>query len=434
MNKIIEIAKQKGVEAEVLLKEDHSTSLSYQNGRLEEVTKRNIQDFSLRIIKDSKTSAVYGSKPKNAEKLVSSAIELSKNGSPAHFKFSDAADVPNLKMTSGKTKKLNIKDLQEFGEDLISRLKKFTDVEPDLGIAMDSSTTQIKTTSGANLKNKTTTFSASVLLKIPESASGIYTYVFDKKPQKIKDVELHALATEYKYFKKKIIPETGILPVYFYPGTFSSLIYAFICGISGENLVKKISPLENKIGEKIFSSKLTIEDNPLISGCIHSVPFDDEGVPTTKKYLIEKGVLKSFINDLNSAEKLKQTPTGNGFKHSMFGASISTPPSPFTTSIYVEPGDKKEKEIIKGIDKGLYVKQFLGFHSNDYIQGKFSVTVGIGYYIEKGKIRGALDKTMISGNIYDVLKNVAEISKDVKDTHLGRIPGILCEKVNVSGK
>ncbi|HDS09786.1 MAG TPA: hypothetical protein ENN73_06105, partial [Firmicutes bacterium] len=170
MNKIIEIAKAKGADGEYLQKEVHSTSLSFQDGKLEEVTKRDIQDFSLRIIKNSKLSAVYGSKPSNREKLIDSAIELSKEGRQVTYQFSDKAEIPNLKLTSGKTKKITVKELKEIGEDLIVRLKKFTDVSPDIGVSTSNSVKSLVTTNGAKLKEKTTSFSVSVLLKIPGSA------------------------------------------------------------------------------------------------------------------------------------------------------------------------------------------------------------------------------------------------------------------------
>ncbi len=434
MKKIIELAKKKGVEAEVLMIKHQVTNIQFQDGKLNSVKKNNLTDFSLRVLNNGKLGVIYGSKAKNREKLVDAAIDLSKAGRKVDFHFSNHSKFEKLKLTSGKTKKLNISDLKEIGDDVKGRMKKFMDIEPDITISTSNAKTSIATTNGTNISQKQTTFVNYFMVKIPASGGGIYEFILDIKPGKIKDKALKKIAKEYKLFKKSFTPETGTLPVIFAPNSFSTLIYSFLTGISGDNLVKNISPLKNKLNEQIFSPKLTILDDPLKDKSIHSTPFDNEGIPTTTKYLVENGILKSFLYDLYTASKLNTTSTGNGFKYSMFGSSISTPISPFSNSIYVSPGDKSEKELISSVEKGLYIKQVMGFHSGDYRQGRFSVSVGIGYYIEKGKLKGRLVNTMIAGNIYDVLKNIIDISKETKDTELGKFPWVLLEKVNVSGK
>ena len=91
MKRIIELAKKKGVEAEILMKEHQTINIQFQDGKLSSVTKNNLNDFSLRVLNNGKLGIIYGSKAKNREKLVDAAIDLSKAGSKVDFPFSNQA-------------------------------------------------------------------------------------------------------------------------------------------------------------------------------------------------------------------------------------------------------------------------------------------------------------------------------------------------------
>lgn len=434
MKKLIETAKNSGIEAEVLKKKRHITSIGYQDGKLEAVTKKMTEGFSFRIIKNGRLGAVYGSHLKGRKKILAAAMELSKSGNKVNFHFSDDKTFPNLKLHSRKTKNLEVKDLIETGDELRERLSELTDIKPDISISSSSSTDEVGTTHGTHGKYKNSNFTSYISLPIPSSAGSVSEHLTRIKPGKFKKKELKRMVKIHRLFSKNFTPATGNLPVIFTPNAFMWLIMSFLAGISGSSLVKGISPLNNKINEQIFSDKISILDNPVKEKNIHSVPFDDEGVKTTKKFLVEKGVLKNFIFDLATGAKMGKESTGNGFKAALFGASISTPPTPMSSSIEVLPGNLSDRELIRKIDKGLYIDQVLGFHSGNYTQGQFSVSVGVGLYIKHGRLKGRLVDTMLAGNIYEILNRVIGISNNAKDTYLGKLPWIALDNIKVSGK
>ena len=181
---------------------------------------------------------------------------------------------------------------------------------------------------------------------------------------------------------------------------------------------KAIPPLKGKIGEKIFSDTITIEDNPHLDFCPYSDEIDGDGIATRKQMLFDKGVLKTFLYDLDSAGLAGAVPTGNKGCRPYFPK--------------VSPGKLPHKEMIKGIHEGVFVKMLMGFGQGNIINGDFSCNLALGYLIRNGELAGRLKDTMISGNIYDIFKNNTAMSSDTD--FLGMNPYCLLEGVNLSSK
>ena len=108
------------------------------------------------------------------------------------------------------------------------------------------------------------------------------------------------LIEEYKNSGIEVTAPTKVMPVIFRPTATWSLLYRLIEGVRGNNYAKDITPLKKRLNEQIFSDKVSVWDDPTMEFATGSVPFDDEGVPTSKKVIVDKGVLKNFIFDLDS--------------------------------------------------------------------------------------------------------------------------------------
>ena len=127
-------------------------------------------------------------------------------------------------------------------------------------------------------------------------------------------------------------------------------------------------------------------------------------------------MLGRFLYDLDSAGLAGAEPTGN---------NGCTPHSPV-----VLPGDRTSRELLAEIDDGLYIQDVIGFGQSNIINGDFSGTLGLGYRIKKGEIVGRVKNTMISGNLYEVLKHNVLVSCDTE--HEGRYPNAVIEGVSVT--
>jgi PmbA protein len=152
-------------------------------------------------------------------------------------------------------------------------------------------------------------------------------------------------------------------------------------------------------------------------GGIGTRPFDAEGVPTRKTVVMEKGVLKSYLMDTYAGRKLKMKSTGN--------ASGST-------NLYLAAGMSTPEEIIKSVDKGLFLTGTIGFGlvptTGDISRGAF------GLWIEKGEITFPVSEITISGNLGQILQGIQKVGNDLKlkDSITG--PTIKVAEMTVGGK
>ncbi|GEM_PF-898737 len=169
-----------------------------------------------------------------------------------------------------------------------------------------------------------------------------------------------------------------------------------------------------KIGDECASRKITIYDNGVETRFVLSSPVDDEGVPSRINKVIEKGVLKMFLFDRETAVKHERDSTGNGIRRPILTEDkIEAPVRPTVRALVVEPGRKSLEEMIKKIKKGVLIKAVLGFHTANKITGDFSNTILSGYVIEKGEIKGMAEPGAwgVKGNVFEILRNIKELSK-----------------------
>ncbi|MEG0641071.1 MAG: TldD/PmbA family protein [Clostridium sp.] len=203
---------------------------------------------------------------------------------------------------------------------------------------------------------------------------------------------------------------------------------------SAEAVQKGLSLLKDKIGDVIASENVSIIDNPFLEESSSKCTFDDEGVVTMKKPLIEKGVLKTYLHNLKTANKDNVNSTGNGFK-----SSYKSPVGISPTNLYIEKGQKSLENIISRLDKGIMITELQGLHSGaNSVSGDFSLAA-LGQLIENGNLSGPVEQITISGNFYTLLKDVLEVASDLKlsaPTGAGGYgsPSLLIKEMNISGK
>ncbi len=185
----------------------------------------------------------------------------------------------------------------------------------------------------------------------------------------------------------------------------ASLLSFFLSSASAEAISKKSSMLVDKLNTKIASKKLTIEERPLTRNMFFR-SFDDEGVATSNKKIVDKGILKTYLYDLKNARKFNVEPTGNGYKGGDGKAGISF------VNIYLKPGKKSLNELFQVVQDGIYITSVEGLHAGMNAQsGNFSLQAK-GYQIENGKKGRPITLITVAGNLFDMIQNIKEVGSD----------------------
>ena len=139
-----------------------------------------------------------------------------------------------------------------------------------------------------------------------------------------------------------------------------------------------------------------------------SLNVDDEGTPTSRTVLIEKGILRGYLQDRMNARLMKMKPTGNGRRE-----SFAHTPMPRMTNTFMLPGDSTKEEIIKSVKNGLYAVSF-GGGQVDITNGKFVFSASEAYLIEDGVVTRPVKGATLIGNGPDVLTRVAMVGNDLE--------------------
>ena len=179
-------------------------------------------------------------------------------------------------------------------------------------------------------------------------------------------------------------------------------------GLEGDFNRKKTSAFYNLVNQSVASDQITVVDDGTILNRRGSLTIDDEGTPSQNTVLIEKGILKNFMQDRLNARLMNQNPTGNGRRQSY--AHI---PMPRMTNTYMLKGKYEHEELIKSTKKGVYATQFSGGQV-DITSGKFVFSASEAFAIENGKVTKPLKGATLIGNGPDILKQVTMVGNNLE--------------------
>lgn len=434
MENLLNKAKELADEAEIVVFETEHYPVNFEGGNLQDIKTKKHTDISLRVFKDGRMGRTCGNS--FDEKLITDALEVSKFSSPENYHFAPVQDINYATpLSSEKVKNLTLKELVEGGKSVLAKLKgKAPHINADFYNSKTICKTKIATTNGFNAEFEKTYYEMLLAGNTSRGAAKVYEEKLSGDFFEFEDEKIDKLIYDYELAEKPARIQTKKMPVIFTYPTLWGLFYRLALGISAEYLEKKISPLIDKLDKQIFHPCINVYDDPFIPYAYGSMPFDDEGMATYKKPIIENGVLKNFLYDLRTASKLGAKSTGSGFKKAMHGAGIGIPPAPYPSNLFITPGARKLEDIIKDLPEAILVKQCLGWHSGNLTQGEFSVNIGMGYLIKDGVPQGRVLDTMVSGNIYECFKDILELSSTSKEHAWGVYPDIAFNNMSVTGK
>ncbi|MBO6157897.1 MAG: TldD/PmbA family protein [Firmicutes bacterium] len=230
---------------------------------------------------------------------------------------------------------------------------------------------------------------------------------------------------------------TGTYPIVFDNSCFASLLAAFSGIFSAKNAQQGMSLLTGKEGQQVASDVVTLVDDPFYKG--NQTAFDGEGVATRKKNLIENGTFTTLLYNLMTAKKAGVESTGNGSRAS-YDAPVEIAPFNF----YLVPGEKEAEALYQdacrdGDGFALLITELGGLHAGlNPITGDFSLLAS-GYRLEDGKKGTYVNGITVSGNFYELLKNIVEVASDLDFgfprgfTRIGS-PSLYAGKLSVAGK
>jgi len=220
--------------------------------------------------------------------------------------------------------------------------------------------------------------------------------------------------------------DTQKVPVVFEPRVARSLLDHIFEAVHGMSIYRHESFLAGMLGEKVASQNLTVVDDGAIPGLFGSSPFDDEGVPSRRTVVIERGVLKSYLLNSYAARKLGMKTTGNASRGLTGNAGIGH------GNFFAEKGVQTPERIVAGIPNGFYVTELIGYGVNvvtgDYSRG------AAGLWIRGGELAYAVSEVTIAGNLKEMLAGLEALGSDLEFRGSVAAPTIKIGEMTVGGR
>ena len=437
---VIAKAKEKGIkDFEIYYQKGSEFQISSSNRELGNYKDASSLGVSFKAIINGK--AGYASTEKldkeNAEQLVNNAFENLQliQSEDEEFIFDGDAEYKEVETYNGDFDKLSVTDkiktIRKIEDKMLSYDKRIVNTPYNFLV---HGTREVAITNSKGL-DKTFKADEGALIAMalasaggaPKSATKVkYTKTFNNVDidEFAKDVAEEAIS---KLDSKTV--ESGKYRILMRRDAARSLLGTFVSMFSAENVQKGLSILKGKLNQKIAGDIVSLLDDPFIESGVSNRPFDDQGVPTTRKYLIQNGVLKTFLYDLKTAHKDNVKSTGNAIKYN-YSSKTSISPINFVLS----SGDKTFEELIEQLDNGIIITDLQGMHSGaNPISGEFSLGAE-GFLVKKGKIVSGVEQITIASNFIEVLNNILAVGNDMEVGGNIISPSFIVDGMSVAGK
>jgi PmbA protein len=432
MEQILTRAKKVAEKAEVFQVISSRTPVKFEANILKQIQTKESSSTALRLIKDGRTGFAQVAGAVDAETLVNMALETCKFGALAKFDFPASGAYPKIDIYDTEIEKITIGQMVQTGEQLIAAIRQHTpEILCEASISKGTVSVRLINSSGGEASYEKTFFSLGIEGMIVQDDDILFVGDGQSSCHPLLDYQNLAeeVTMQLELAKNKVGISTQPMPVIFKPnGVASALISPLISALNGKIVFMGASPLKDKLGTQVFDSKFSLHDDATMPYQVASCPCDDECVPSQRTPLVENGIVSQFIYDLQTAGLANTKSTGNGSR----GGGL---PAPSINSLIINNGKTSFQDMVAGIKLGLIVEQLMGAGQGNTLNGDFSGNVLLGYKIENGFITGRVKDTMVSGNVYQVLKQIEAIGNDSRWVEgFLHTPSIYCANLSVAAK
>ena len=433
MEKILAQAGKVAEAAEVFMVSSEETPIQFEANRLKHIQTKKSRSLALRIIKKGRVGYATSNNPDDVSGLVQAAAETAQFGMPAEFEFPAATSYPLVGTYDLDVESVSLETMIGLGEAMIAAVTgHIREIMCDAEVSRNIISVSIANSNGSQANYKKSIFSLGINGSLIRDADMLFVGESESSCHPLADTAkiTATVLTQLERAKNKAPVPSRKLPVIFTPnGVASALLPPLMAAFNGKTVLEGASPIGNKLGQPVFSDKFWLTDDATRAYRPGSRPFDDEGVSSRRTPLVEAGTIASFFYDLQTAALAKTQSTGNG---SRTGGGL---PVPSPSALIIQAGDISFNDMLADIKEGLVVEYLMGAGQGNVLGGDFAGNVLLGYKVESGKIVGRVKDTMVSGNIYQVLRQISAVGSDAEWVgSLLSTPSIYCPGLSVASK
>lgn len=434
MQRLLDQARGRGEQAEVLSYASEDTPVSFEANRLKLLQARESSGIALRIVHQGRIGLAATNRPDAVDSLVDTAIELSQFGAEAKFTLPGRRDYPAVAIYDPAIEGVTVEQMVEMGQRLIDRLRAHNgELVCSGGVTKVTSDFSLINSHGARAGYRKSVFSIGVSGVWIRGTDMLYVGDGDSATGPIADYMRLADESilQLERAKTNATVTSKPLPVIFTSdGAASALVGPLSMAFNGRTVLQGASPLVGKLGQQLLDPRVSFWDDPLIEQRPGSSPSDDEGLPRRRNALVENGVVQQFLYDLQTAGLAGTESTGSASR------GLDSLPGPSLSTMVWATGDTTFDDMLADVKEGLVIESLMGAGQGNVLGGDFSANVLLGYKVENGQIVGRVKDTVVAGNVYDLLKHqIAAIGSEPRWVGGGLyLPPLYLRNVSVSAK
>jgi len=429
---VLDLARRVAQEAEVYSITSTTTPVAFEANRLKQLHTKEVRGLALRVLVNGRIGLASTTRLDQPERLVETALEMARYGAQAYFTLPAQDNLPAVQVYDPALVDLPVEELVSMGQDLIDRVRSCdSTILCDANLKVTAKTISIINSQGARHTVRKTAIAVDIHANLIRGTDMLDVY---------EGASSCRLAVDLAGLAQKVIARieqarqiatipTRPMPVIFTPkGVAMALIQPLKLALSGKVVYQGASPLGDKLGQIVADPRFSLYDDGTVDWAVASTPFDDEGTPCRRTPLIENGRVCNFYYDLQTAGMAGKVSTGNGFR------ALESLPAPTPTSFLIATGDASLEDMLADIKDGLLVDQTMGAWSGNLISGEFSGNVHLGYRIEGGRLVGRVKDTMVAGNIFQALRELAGIGGEAEWVENVYTPALYFKSLGVASK
>lgn len=441
IDRLLDLVRRRADAADALWRRVDETAIALEAGRVKSAGARQEAGVNVRVVCEGRVGFAGSTAAGDAAlgALVDRAVASAAVGERLDLTFPGPAPMPEVPTYDERTATAPLDSLIALGRTLAERLAR-PGCQVNVGVERSVVETHVGNSQGGAGAYRSTVLAVGA--EVLRVGGDDVLFVYDQRsgtdlPSKTElDALVRSIQTRLDLALEVVAPPEGSLPVVFTPAGLSAILLPLEHALSGQAVLQGVSPLADAVGRPRFDARLSITDDPLRSGRVGSRPCDDEGTPSRVVPLIEGGVVRRFIYDLETAARAKVESTGHG-RRGVFG----TPQLGFTNLVVTgapeggPPGSDAGAlggGLARGLEDALIVDDLIGVGQGNVIGGAFSHPVGLAYRVRRGEIVGRVKDAAVAGNSYTLLRAVAGFGADGRWIGRRWAPSLLLEGVSVA--
>ena len=413
LDAILESAKRHGAQqTEVFHVAHEETPVKFESNRLKELNSRQTSGVAVRVIANGRIGFASSTRPGDVEDVVLAALDTAPFGPEAEFDFPGPSEAPTVAVFDAKTQSVAVDDMIGLGQTLIDAVVAAEpEIKCDGSVRKAIGEQTIANSNGGRFTSRGTMFSAGIYGTLIRGTDMLFVGEGDAavSPKLDNDMIRNTILEQLERARRHATCRTADMPVIFTSSGFASAILGpLTMAFNGRLVHQGQSPLVGELGQEKYDTRIGLHDDATLDMRPSSRPFDDEGVASRRIPLIERGVVTSFMYDLQTAGLAKTQSTASA------GRALTSQPTISPSSLLFAAGETTFADMVRGIKEGIVVEELMGAGQGNVMGGDFSGNVLLGYKIENGEIVGRVKDTIVAGNVHEALRSVLAIGSEVR--------------------